>query len=324
MKKSRKAGVHYVVLELTSHGLDQHRAYGIPIAVGVLTNVSNEHLDYHKNYKRYVAAKAKLLKQAKIAVINKDDKSYFPMMKHLKKKSIITYGLKKDSKINPHNFPFHTKLIGKFNEYNSLAAIAALQVLHIPDDAIRKGVGSFKAPIGRQEVLYDKDFTVINDFAHTPNSFSVILPEMKKLAKNRLIHVFGSAAKRDKYKRPEMGNISSKYADIIVLTSEDPRNEPIANINKDILAGIKDTRFLIIQGSEEKLSEKNAGERAKFVYVIPERKAAIEFAIALAQKGDVVLMTGKGHEKSINYGKGEEPWDESETAREALRKRKLL
>jgi UDP-N-acetylmuramoyl-L-alanyl-D-glutamate--2,6-diaminopimelate ligase len=318
MKKSKKAGVHYVILEITSHGLDQHRAYGIPIAVGVLTNVSNEHLDYHKNYTRYIAAKAKLLKQAKVAVLNKDDRSYFPMMKHLKKKSIITYGFKKDSKINPHNFHFRTKLMGKFNEYNALAAIAALQALHIPDEAIRKGIANFKAPIGRQEVLYDKEFIVINDFAHTPNSFSVILPEVKKLAKNRLIHIFGSAAKRDKYKRPEMGTISSKYADIIILTSEDPRDEPIENINKDILAGIKDNRFLIVNGSEIDITEKNVGEKAKFVYVIPDRKAAIEFAIKLAKKGDVVLMTGKGHEKSINYGKGEEPWDENQTARKAI------
>ena len=324
MKKSKKAGVQFVVLEITSHALDQHRAYGIPISIGVLTNVSNEHLDYHKTYKNYVAAKAKLLKKAKIAVINKDDKSYLPMMKHLKKKHIVTYGFKNDSKINPHNFPFTTKLIGKFNQYNSLAAIAALQYTGISDELIRKGLASFKPPVGRQEIVYNKDFMVINDFAHTPNSFAVILPEMKKLTKNKIIHVFGSAGKRDAYKRPEMGKISSEYADIIVLTAEDPRNETVEEINKEILSGIKDTKFEIIEAKQFQIADLKLQNNKRYITAVENRKEAIDFAISIAQKGDVVLLTGKGHEKSINYGKGEEAWDESENARVALRNRKLL
>lgn len=322
MKQSKKAGVKYIVLEITSHALDQHRAFGIPIEVGVLTNVSNEHLDYHKNYKNYVAAKAKLLKQAKTAVLNKDDKSYFPMMKHLLKKKIITYGFKKDSKVNPHSFPFRTKLIGKFNEYNSLAAIAALVSLHISDDEIRKGLASFKPPAGRQEVIYNKEFTVINDFAHTPNSFAVILPEMRKITKNRLIHIFGSAGKRDSYKRPEMGKISSEFADVIILTAEDPRNESVEKITDDILTGIKNSKFEIQKVIQVQLSEKD--KNRKLIFRIPNRKDAINFAINIAQKGDVVLMTGKGHEKSINYGKGEELWSDTDATKEALRERKLL
>ena len=150
-----------------------------------------------------------------------------------------------------------------------------------------------------------------------------ILPEAKKLAKNRLIHVFGSAGKRDTYKRPEMGSLSAKYADIIILTSEDPRTEPIEKINKDILGGVKDNRFLIVDGTEIKTDTQNV-KHAKYIYVIPDRKKAVTFAIDLAQKGDVVLMTGKGHEKSMNYGKGEEAWDENETAVAALQNRKLL
>jgi UDP-N-acetylmuramoyl-L-alanyl-D-glutamate--2,6-diaminopimelate ligase len=324
LRKAKKAGVKYVVLEITSHALDQHRAYGIPFAVGVITNVTREHLDYHKTYERYVKAKAKLLKVAKVAIVNKDDHSYWQLRKQeLKgKEAIVTYGMKKDSDINPHTFPFETKLLGQFNRYNSLAAIAALQAIHFPDEKIRRGVASFKPPVGRQEIVYKKDFLVVNDFAHTPNSFAMILPEMKALAKNRLIHVFGSAAKRDKYKRPEMGHLSSKYADIMVITSEDPRDEPIDAINQDIISGIKDPRVTIVNESqrEETKVEKNK----KYAFVIPDRKEAISFAISLAQKGDVVIMTGKGHEKSMNYGRGEEPWDESETARVALRSRKLL
>lgn len=322
LKAARKEGVKYVVLEITSHALDQHRAYGIPFDVGVVTNVSREHLDYHKTYENYVSVKSKLLRQAKVAVVNKDDHSYWQIRKkELKgKRDILTYGMKKDADINPHVFPFTTKLLGQFNKYNSLSAIAALQSLHIPEDAIRKGIASFKPPVGRQEVVYNKEFMVINDFAHTPNSFAVILPEVKKLASRRLIHVFGSAAKRDKYKRPEMGLLSSRYADVMIVTSEDPRDEPVEQINNEILSGITDKRFEIIQG--ESVSPKDIIVNKKYIFVIPDRKKAIAFAIAIAQKGDIVLMTGKGHEKSMNYGQGEVPWDESETAREAIKMRK--
>src|SRR5579872_6734743 len=250
IKKAKKAGVKYIVLEVTSHALDQHRISGIHIDVGVITNITHEHLDYHKTYEKYVKAKAKLLKKAKVAILNKDDHSYLL----LKKKELprahnkqITYGLKKDSSVNPHNFPFQTKLLGQFNKYNCLAAISVLQQLHISDQKIRKALLSYQPPIGRQEIIYNNDFMVINDFAHTPNSFSVILPEAKRLARSRLIHVFGSAAKRDAYKRPEMGKFSAKYADIIILTSEDPRDEGFEKIAQEIAAGIKG--FEIIEDS---------------------------------------------------------------------------
>lgn len=324
LKQARKEGVKYVVLEVTSHALDQYRVAGIHFDVGVLTNVTREHLDYHKTYEKYVATKAKLLKQAAIAVVNKDDHSYMQVRKkELKgKENILTYGMKKDADFNPHVFPFESKLIGQFNKYNCLAAIAALQPLHIPADVIRKGIASFRAPRGRQEIVYKKDFTVINDFAHTPNSFAVILPEMKKMTSNRLIHIFGSAAKRDKYKRPEMGNISAKYADIMIVTAEDPRDEPIADINNDILSGVKDSRFSVVTDVQKENIDFEKGK--KYIFVIPDRKDAIAFGIQIAKKGDVVVMTGKGHEKSMNYGKGEVPWDETETAKNALRERRLL
>jgi UDP-N-acetylmuramoyl-L-alanyl-D-glutamate--2,6-diaminopimelate ligase len=320
ISQAKKAGVRYIVLEVTSHALDQHRVHGIHIDVGIVTNITREHLDYHRTYENYVKAKAKLLKKAKIAILNKDDQSYFRLKKHELQNyhnKLITYGLKKDSDINPHNFPFKTKLLGTFNKYNCLAAISALQTIHISDTAIRKGLASFVPPVGRQEIVYNNDFMVINDFAHTPNSFSVILSESKRLTSNRLIHVFGSAAKRDTYKRPEMGKISAKYADIIVLTSEDPRDEPIEQINRDILAGIKG--FEIIDTEKLQSVSANLQKNKKYAFIIPDRKEAIRFAIGLALKGDVVLLTGKGHEKSINYGKGEEPWDETQTALEAIK-----
>lgn len=319
LKKAKKAGVKYVVLEVTSHALDQHRVYGIPFAVGVLTNITKEHLDYHKTYERYVAAKAKLLKKSTVAIVNKDDHSYISVKKHLKDKTVVTYGLKRDSKINPHMFHFQTKLVGKFNQYNSLAAIAVLLELRIPEEKIRKGIASFTPPAGRQEIVSQKDFLVINDFAHTPNSFASVLPEVKKLASHRLIHVFGAAAKRDQYKRPEMGKISSQYADIIILTAEDPRNEPVDQIITQIKSGIRTVGFEVVPYERITKYESGIKDKKKYLFEVPDRKEAIAFAVSLAQKGDVVLLTGKGHEKSMNYGKGEEPWDETAIAKEALK-----
>ena len=329
LKRSKKAGVKYVVLEVTSHALDQHRVAGVHFDIGVITNITKEHLDYHKTFEKYVKAKAKLLKHAKVAILNKDDASYLKLKKNHfknKEKKIITYGFKRDSDVNPHVFPFKTKLIGRFNEYNCLAAIAVLRQLHISDENIRAGIISFKAPAGRQDVVYNKDFMVVNDFAHTPNSFANIVLEAKKLAKNRLIHVFGSAGQRDKYKRPEMGKISSQYADVIILTAEDPRDEATDKISSEILSGISDAKFKIsptsprLQGTSSFQENKGLERGKKYLFQIPDRKEAVEFAIGLAEKGDVVLLTGKGHEKSMNYGKGEEPWNESEVAREAIKK----
>lgn len=320
IKKAKKAGVKYIVLEVTSHALDQHRVQGIHIDIGVVTNITREHLDYHKTYEKYVKAKAKLLKKAKIAVMNKDDHSYLLLKKNELRNhhnKIITYGLKKDSDINPHAFPFQTKLLGQFNKYNCLAAIAVLQTLHIPENKIRKGLLSFEPPFGRQEIVYKGDFMVINDFAHTPNSFSVIVPEARRLTSNRLIHVFGSAGKRDAFKRPEMGKFSAKDSDIIILTSEDPRDESPEKIADEILVGIPQSKFQLVNKDENIAFEKGK----KYVLKILDRKAAIRFAVGLAKKGDVILLTGKGYEKSINYGKGEEPWDETQAAKDAIAQR---
>lgn len=320
LQKAKKAKVKYVVLEVTSHSLDQHRVYGIPFQIGVITNVNREHLDYHKTYERYLHAKAKLLRKAKIAILNKDDGSYIKIKKHELKnqeKRVITYGLKKDSDVNIHSFPFKTKLIGKFNIYNCLAAISVARELHIPDETIRKAILTFTPPVGRQEIIYDKQFTVINDFAHTSQSFAQVLPEIKKITKQRLIHVFGSAGKRDAFKRPEMGKISSEYADVIVLTSEDPRSESIEKINSEILKGVKKEKFTIQSSTDNTTINK----KGKYIFQIPDRKEAIAFAITMADNGDVVLLTGKGHERSINYGRGEQPWNETEIALSAIRER---
>lgn len=302
LKKAKEKGVEYVVLEVTSHALDQNRVFGIPFKVGILTNISHEHLDYHKTMDRYVKAKLRLLKKAKIAIVNKDDDSYKEVTRgkwNIDNRKIMTYGLKKDSDVNPSTFRFSTKLLGQFNQYNALAAIAAARALRIPDDQIRKGISSTPIPQGRQEVVYDQDFTVMVDFAHTPNALKNILQAVKEKmnGRGRIIHVFGSAGERDKGKRPAMGKTSSKFSDVIILTAEDPRKERVESISSAIRSGI---------------------DRKREVHLIPDRAEAIKKAISLAKKNDTVIITGKGHEQSMNLGKGEIAWSDIEAVKTAL------
>lgn len=295
----------YMVLETTSHALDQYRVFGIRFKVGVLTNVTHEHLDYHKTYPNYVKAKSKLLQNSKIAVVNRDDESY-KLISNFRFliSQLVTYGMNEDADINPKKFPFKTKLIGEFNKYNILAAISACKMIGISDEDIKKGVASFDPPIGREEIVFNNDFSVMIDFAHTPNAFDKILSSIRNDIKGKIIHVFGSAGLRDQTKRPLMGKISSQYADLIILTAEDPRSENVEKIMSEIESGI---------------SKHTLG---KNLFKIADRKQAIKRAIEIAKKGDLVIITGKSHEKSMNYGKGEEPWSEHEAVKAALRERK--
>src|SRR5258708_9127886 len=236
IKKASEKG-RYLILEVTSHGLDQNRVYGIHFDIGVITNVTHEHLDYHKTYDRYLQTKLKLLFLANAAVINKDDASYQKIAHSIKEypqKKWITYGITSSADITPSNFQFSSALIGEFNRYNILAAATVCKQLGLKDQAIRRGILTFTPPIGRQEIVYAKDFKVIVDFAHTPNAFEKILSSLRKSAKGRLIHVFGSAGQRAKTKRPLMGKISSQFSDIIIITAEDPRKEHIEDITLDI------------------------------------------------------------------------------------------
>lgn len=301
LRKAVDGACEYFVLEVTSHALDQNRVYGIPFELGILTNVTNEHLDYHKTYRNYLKTKVKLLTNSRICLVNKDDKS-FSFLPEKNNKKYITYGLSKASDYNPQNFDIkNLNLVGEFNQYNVLAAVSACKTLGLKDEIIKKALKTFYPPIGRVDFVYEKDFKVMIDFAHTPNSFEKILTFIRPTVKGRLIHVFGSAGERDAIKRPILGEISSKYSDVIVLTAEDPRKENIENIIAEIKRGIKNNKCEVIE--------------------IADRKKAIEEAIRIAKKGDLVLITGKAQEASINYGKGEEPWNEFEITKQALKKR---
>lgn len=301
LRQAHKQKNEYFILETTSHAIDQNRIWGIPFLVGVLTNITEEHLDYHKTYDNYLKTKEKLLKKAKIAIVNKDDASYTLLSEAMNKKSRdkwITYGLSDSAEVNIHNFKFDTDLLGDFNKYNILSAVACCKSLGISDEKIRKAIRTFKEPKGRLDFVYDKSFYVMIDFAHTPSAFESILSSLRPLFRGRIIHVFGSAGGRDHTKRPFMGEISSKYADVVILTAEDPRHEKVEKIIQDIESGIKKKDATVIK--------------------IPDRREAIEAAIQMAGAGDLILITGKSHEKSMSFGSKEEPWDEYRVVDEAI------
>lgn len=289
----------HMVLEVTSHGLAQHRVLGIPFAVGVVTNVTHEHLDWHRSFDEYFKTKLKLLTRARIAIINRDDAAlYNKAVDKLRHKKLILYGIRRDALVTPKSYPFSTKLPGEFNRYNCLAALAVAHALGVPKKKSLAAVAHFGGVAGRMEVMATKPFTVIVDFAHTPNALEQVLKTVRGFTKKRLIHVFGSAGLRDHSKRPLMGQASGRYADIIVLTEEDYRTEDVNVIMNELSLGI---------------------QAGKEVHRIANRGDAILFAISQAKAGDVVIITGKGHEKSLCRGAIEFPWSDQEEVKKILK-----
>lgn len=305
LRKMVKQKIGYVVLEVTSHGLDQFRLFGIlHYQVGILTNITHEHLDYHQTFANYRNAKLKMFLKSKIAVLNKDDESYEFISSKLKTKSakLLTYGIKKEADFTPKTFPFETKLPGEYNQYNCLAAIAAASSLHIAPEVIRRAVGSFAGVTGRmEEVNEGQNFRAIVDFAHTLNALTQVLAMLRDQLTNRgkLIVVFGAAGERDKTKRPLMGEAAAKYADLIILTAEDPRTENAADICQQIAEGCPDKNKLKI---------------------MIDREQAINWAMGQAKRNDIVIVCGKGHEKSMCFGQTEYPWSDQEAVRAAVKK----
>jgi len=273
LKQSADNKDEYFVLETTSHALDQNRVWGISYEVVIITNITHEHLDYHKTFEDYSKTKLKLLKMAKVGIKKTDN--------------IASIARKIPN-------------LTLFNQHNYSSAYMVCKRLGISEKDILKAMMTFELPKGRLDLVYDKDFKVIIDFAHTPNGFLQLLPAIRKLylkKDGRLIHVFGSAGLRDFTKRPLMGEASSKSADIIFITEEDYRTESLEKICQQIASGIKNKNYQII----------------------PNRRGAINQAIKIAKVGDVVVLTGKGHEKSLCRGKTEYPWDEYEAVTKALK-----
>ena len=313
-----KARCEYAVLEVTSHGLDQERVAGVDFKLGVLTNITHEHLDYHKTFDNYLRAKAKLFKEVELSILNKDDKS-FSKFKKLVHGRIITYGTRK-ADFAPSKVPFSTSLPGAYNRYNILAAMAATTTLGIPDKAIRCAIKTFKGLEGRmQEVDEGQNVKVFVDFAHTPNALENVLRTLKEKAIGRLIVVFGCAGERDRDKRGAMGEISGKLADISVFTAEDPRGENVNTIIEEMAKGATEAGARKVGRIQtEKLKDLNT--KKHLFLKIPERGEAIAFALQkLARKDDLIAICGKGHEKSMAYDGKEYPWSDAEAVQAALR-----
>lgn len=304
LKRALNCGDEYVVLEVTSHALEQFRVWGIKFDIGVITNITQEHLDYHKTFENYRAAKAKLIKGVRYAVLNKDDGN-FSVLSKLTDGKVVSFGLEKGAQYNLNTFPLNLKIPGDYNIQNALAAATVAHSLGVGRSVITKSLENFTNLSGRMdEVKNNKGIKIYIDFAHTPNALEKVLKTLRKKTAGRLIAVFGCASERDNLKRPMMGKIAADSADIIILTDEDPRFEKSEKIISEIAAGANRGQFI---------DDKN-------LFKIPDRAEAISKALGIAKRGDIVGIFGKGHEKSMNYKGKELPWSDQKAVAVALKK----
>jgi UDP-N-acetylmuramoyl-L-alanyl-D-glutamate--2,6-diaminopimelate ligase len=310
-----------VIIEASSHALDQGRLKNIVFEAAAMTNVTRDHFDYHKNFKNYLAAKLKIvtenLKKGGVLAVNTDSKGARDFMREGKKKKakIVTYSwngssdfklLFYDININGMDFEllcgrkkkiFHSHLVGKHNIYNVMAAAAMLSGIVNIDDAAAAARG-FKNVKGRLENVYAGEFTVLVDFAHTPDSLEKILLTLNELRTGRIITLFGAGGERDRGKRPMMGKAAEKLSDIVILTSDNPRSEDPNRIINDVMKGVKD--------------------KSKFL-IIPDREIAVKKVIAIARRDDIVLLAGKGHEEYQVIGDVKVPFSDSKAALAAIK-----
>ena len=327
----RAAGIQVVVIETSSHGLALDRVTGCEYDLAVYTNIAHEHLDFHRTLDAYREAKARLIDLAaesldkgvvKTAVLNRDDPSYA----YLSRRPIarrLTYGIQLEGDITATRIePFgeglrleattplgplglELHLIGRWNAYNALAAAACGIALGLSLPEIRSGLEAVTGITGRMErVDAGQPFTVIIDYAHTPQSLEKVLRELRSVSSGRLITVFGSAGERDRDKRPWMGEIAAWLSDYAIFTNEDPREEDAGEILREIASGAE-----------------AAGWRQGANYAcVEDRAEAIALAVERAQPGDTVLLAGKGHEQSIVVGRSSTPWDERAAAEAAIQR----
>ncbi|HHW70956.1 MAG TPA: UDP-N-acetylmuramoyl-L-alanyl-D-glutamate--2,6-diaminopimelate ligase [Clostridiales bacterium] len=315
-------GVDVVVMEVSSHSLSLKRVAGCIFDIGIFTNLSQDHLDFHGTMENYMAAKTELFKHSHISVINMDDEYGRTIAKNIDGE-IIYYGISsgncqiyaRDIDITHRGVSFtmflpddklrvDLNIPGIFSVYNALAAGAAAYILNIKKDLIKTGLEEVHGIPGRCELLStDTDYSIIIDYAHTPDGLENILKTARSITENRLITLFGCGGDRDKDKRPIMGEVAGKYSDICIITSDNPRSEDPISIIEDIVPGIKKTKCPYV--------------------IIEDRRKAIEYALKIAQKGDVVILAGKGHEnyqilkdKTIHF-------DEREVVAELLQKERI-
>jgi UDP-N-acetylmuramoyl-L-alanyl-D-glutamate--2,6-diaminopimelate ligase len=304
MDRMLHQGIQYLVLETTSQGIYQYRTWGINPYIAGLTNITGDHLDYHVTYDLYVAAKTKLFQNAAYSVLNKDDESYLKVRKLLQNSqtSILPYSLS-DPAPAAVKRSIAKRFPESYNQSNARLVWQIAQILHIKPTVFAKAMESFPGVPGRMEtVAKHRGVEVIVDFAHTANALdealTAIRQQMKKNGQKRLIAVYGCAGLRDTTKRPAMGHIGAEKADLAIFTAEDPRTENIWSIIRQMKQDVAPFHHKVVS--------------------IADRGAAIHFALASAQRGDVIGIFGKGHEQSMCYGTIEYPWNDAEFVRTEL------
>lgn len=311
-------GVEYCVMEVSSHSLALDRVYGVKFECGIFTNLTRDHLDFHKTFENYYDAKFKLFERSCIKVINVDDNYGIQVLKDCQKlnaENIYSFSVKSDSNYKAYDELMGSRDIkfkvvldeeeefilgipGEYNIYNALGAIGVCHKMGIAIEAIKEGIENALVP-GRCERVgkeYNLPYEIIIDYAHTPDGLENILKTAKAFTKGKLIAIFGCGGDRDKVKRPQMGKIGIDIADLAVITSDNPRSEDPMAIIEDIKAGLDKDNYIIIEN----------------------RHDAIKKAIELAEKDDVIVIAGKGHEtyqilkdKTIHF-------DEREVVKEIL------
>jgi UDP-N-acetylmuramoyl-L-alanyl-D-glutamate--2,6-diaminopimelate ligase len=316
----RDKGVEYTVMEVSSHALALNRVDTMEFKAAVFTNLTQDHLDYHKTMDRYAAEKAKLFKKLKsdgAAIINNDDE-YAQLFKDTTQQDIITYGIEKNSELHPNeielslegvkftlnDLKYNLNLTGKFNIYNSLAAVGVAISLGIKEELIKNSLESIKGIPGRFETInLEQNFTVIVDYAHTPDSMINVLSAVQHFEHNDIIVVFGCGGERDKKKRPIMGEIAVKNSDYVVVTTDNPRSEVPETIIEEIVEGIQESKY-------------------NTPYIVEvEREDAIYEAINKAKKGDVVVIIGKGHETYQVFADKTIDFNDKAVAKAAIQKK---
>jgi UDP-N-acetylmuramoyl-L-alanyl-D-glutamate--2,6-diaminopimelate ligase len=303
-------------LEATSHGSELHRLDRVRFAALAFTNLGQDHLDFHETMERYFEAKRRLFVEGRPpAAVNIGDeygRRLVDELRALGHEPLVTFGFADDAEVQPEELELtetgaklraagielHTHLRGRFNVENVLAAVAGSRLLGLDDEAIAAGVFAVRGVPGRFEPVDEgQPFSVFIDYSHKPDALEHVLRTARELADGRLICVFGCGGDRDRGKRPVMGRIASELADVAIVTSDNPRSEEPEAIIEEILAGV-----------------------SREVEVEPDRREAIARAVELAQRGDVVLIAGKGHEQGQEIAGRTLPFDDREVAREALRR----
>lgn len=315
--KLHEWGAEYCIVEASSQGISEGRLAGLDFFISVFTNISRDHLDYHGTMENYIESKKTIFKDCKKAVINTDDELSEEFIKECKGK-VITYSLNKNeadyiakSVKQSENgsdyaviadYAIHRiklNVLGEFNIMNSLAAVAAARECDVSLEFCAYALKSFSGVKGRMEILdIGREYKVIIDYAHTPDALKKVLLCLGSFPHARLITVFGCGGERDSEKRSMMGDVASQLSDILIVTSDNPRGEDPMKIIDDILSGIKKGK--------------------KNIYIHENRRKAIEYALKIAEKNDIILLAGKGHETYQILGEKTIPMDERKIVREIL------